>query len=69
MTGSECDLRKKQQRDRRGESRDNRDERREKREEISEKREPITINMRGSKDAMVRPHAGGMAEKRVGPQE
>ena len=31
------------------------------------KRETSTIRMRGSKDAMVRPQAGGMAQKRVGP--
>ena len=41
----------------------------EKREERREKRETSTIKMRGLKDAMVRSQNGGMAQKRVGPEE
>ena len=36
-------------------------------EERSEKRETSTIEMTGSKDAMVRSQDGGMGPKRVGP--
>ena len=60
VAGAKCDLRNEQQREKREEST-------EKREERSEKRETSTIKMRGSKDAMVRSHTGGMARQRVGP--
>jgi len=56
-----------ERRGKRAERREEREERREKREARSEKRETITINIRGSKDAMVRSQNGGMAQKRVGP--
>ena len=60
MTSAQSDLRNEHQLEKKEESR-------EKREERSEKTETSTIKMRVSKDAMVRPQNGGMAQKRVGP--
>ena len=67
MNSSEKGDKRDYRREKRDERRETREERREKTQERSEKRETSSINMRGSKDAMVRSQTGGVARRRVGP--